>query len=74
VDRTAADDPFSTFAAELSHNLPLITRLLAEHPPEGLCTGCVLPGAKTAQVAPCGVRNVAALALSIRSTGHEGVE
>ena len=66
-NRTAADDPFTTFAAELSRNLPLITRLLAEHPPTGPCTGCRLPGPQGAPTAPCGVRNVAVLALSIRS-------
>ncbi|HEX5812277.1 MAG TPA: hypothetical protein VFY38_09265 [Pseudonocardia sp.] len=32
MDDRTAHDPFSRFAAELSHNLPLITRLLAEHP------------------------------------------
>jgi hypothetical protein len=62
-----ADDPFSTFAAELAHNLPLIQKLLAEHPASGPCTGCRLPGPQGAPAAPCGVRNVAVLALSIRS-------
>ncbi len=65
---TAADDPFTTFAAELSHNLPLIRRLLAEHPASGPCTGCRLPGPQGAPAAPCGVRQVAALALKIRAT------
>ncbi len=60
-------DPFTSFAAELSTNLPLIIRLLAEHPAEGPCTGCRLPGPQGAPAAPCGVRNVATLALSIRA-------
>jgi hypothetical protein len=63
---TVADDPFSTFAEELSRNLPLITRLLAEHPAEGPCTGCRLPGPTGAPQAPCAVRTVALLALQIR--------
>ena len=61
-----AGDPFSTFAAELSHNLPLITVLLAEHPAEGNCTACRVPSSQVPIPAPCGVRNVAAMALSIR--------
>ncbi len=60
-------DPFTSFAAELSTNLPLITRLLAEYPAHGPCTGCRLPGPQGAPAAPCGVRNVATLALSIRA-------
>lgn len=68
-DRTS-HDPFSDFAAELSRDLPLITRLLAEHPADGPCTGCRLPGAGPAIVAPCGVRNVATLALSIRAAAE----
>ena len=70
-DRIATDQ-FSAFAAELSTDLTLITRLLAEHPPEGRCTGCRLPSALAAIPAPCGVRNVAALALHIRAA-HEHV-
>ncbi|MDT7581788.1 MAG: hypothetical protein QOK35_3052 [Pseudonocardiales bacterium] len=61
------DHPFSTFAAELSRNLAPVTRLLAEHPATGDCTGCRLPGARVAVKAPCGVRAVAALALTIRA-------
>ena len=61
------DHPFSMFAAELSHNLPLIMTLLREHPATGDCTGCRLPGAGVAIPAPCGVRAVAALALAIRA-------
>ena len=67
MDDRTAHDPFSRFAAELSHNLPLITRLLAEHPAHGPCTGCRLPGPQGTPAAPCGVRNVATLALSIRA-------
>jgi hypothetical protein len=61
------DHPFSMFAAELSRNLALVTRLLAEHPATGDCTGCRLPGARVAVKAPCGVHAVAALALAIRA-------
>jgi hypothetical protein len=50
----------------LSRNLPLINCLLAEHPPTGSCTGYQLPDPQGAPAAPCGVRNVAVLALSIR--------
>ena len=64
----SGDHPFSTFAAELSRNLQLVTRLLAEHPATGDCTGCRLPGARVAVKAPCGVRAVAALALAIRAS------
>jgi hypothetical protein len=67
-------DPFTAFAAELSRNLPLITRLLAEHPASGPCTGCRLPGPQGAPSAPCGVRNVAALALTIRSARERRTE
>jgi hypothetical protein len=60
-------DPFTRFATQLSRDLPLITTLLAQHPAEGVCTGCRLPGAERGISAPCGVRNVATLALSIRA-------
>ena len=63
---TVPDDPFTAFAVELGHNLPLVRRLLAEHPATGPCTGCRLPGPTGAPPAPCGVRNVAKLALSLR--------
>ena len=71
---TAPEDPFSTFAAELSRNLPLITRLLAEHPATGLCYGCRLPGSRAVPNAPCGVHNVAVLALSIRAARERRTE
>ena len=64
------DDPFTRFAVQLSRDLPLITTLLAQHPAEGVCTGCRLPGAKRGMSAPCGVRNVATLALSIRTAAE----
>ena len=67
MPNATADDPFSTFAAELSRDLQLVTRLLADHPATGDCTGCRLPGAGVAIKAPCGVRAVAALALAIRA-------
>ena len=72
MSEPTADDPFSMFAAELSHNLPLITRLLAEHPGEGFCTGCRLPSPQRAVQAPCGVRNVAVLALRLRAADKAG--
>jgi len=71
---TDPDHPFTRFAGELSNALPLIHRLLADHPPTGPCTGCRLPGPQGAPSAPCGVRNVAALALSIRSARECGAE
>ena len=67
MSNRTGDDPFSTFAAELSHNLPLIERLLAEHPPDSPCRGCVLPGPQAAPQGPCGPRSVALLALRIRA-------
>jgi hypothetical protein len=75
VSQPTADlDPFTSFAAELSRNLPLITRLLAEHAASGPCHGCRLPGPQGAPAAPCGVRNVAVLALSIRSVRDRAAE
>ena len=74
MSNRTADDPFTTFAAELSRNLPLITRLLVEHPAEGRCHGCRLPGSQGVPPAPCGVHNVAALALTIRAARERHVE
>ena len=64
------DDPFTCFAVELSQDMPLITTLLAQHPAAGVCTGCRVPGAGRLITAPCGVRTVATLALSIRTNSE----
>jgi hypothetical protein len=67
VSNRTGDDPFSTFAAELSHNLPLITRLLAAHPAAGRCTGCRSATGRPPIMAPCSIRTAALLALRIRA-------
>jgi hypothetical protein len=67
-NRTAPEDPFSTFAAEMSTNLSLITRLLAEHPAEGeRCPGCPVPPGRPPITTPCSVRSLAIMALKIRA-------
>ena len=50
-DRT---DTFTLFATELARNPELIDRLLAEHPPDGPCTGCRLRPPHHPHRARCG--------------------
>jgi hypothetical protein len=66
VDPTDSDHPYNRFCRELSTNLALVHTLLAEHPPTGPCRGCRLPGPDPAPEAPCSVRRLALLALSLR--------
>ena len=71
ADRTCPTDAFTEFAVELSRNLGMIRALLAAHPDSGPCHGCMLPGATPAPAAPCSVRKLAMLALSIRLDRHD---
>ena len=67
MDPTDSDHPYNTFARELgTNNLPLVHRLLAEHPPTGPCFGCALPGPQGVPPSPCSIRSLALTALSIR--------
>lgn len=72
MNPTTRVDPFTKFANELATNLDLITRLLTTHPAVGPCHGCRLPGPTPPPQSPCGVRNVAVLALEIRLRQENG--
>lgn len=50
----------------LTNKLPLVNTLLREHPAEGSCFGCALPGPQGVPPAPCSIRRLALAALSIR--------
>src|SRR5689334_8327463 len=68
MDRTVPGDLlFINFATELSNNLGLVSTLLNEHPADGPgCPACASSTGRPPVPAPCGVRSVATLALSIR--------
>jgi len=61
------DDPFTRLAHTLAAWPDMIERLMAEHPTEGVCTGCTTPGGRAVIMGPCSIRSLAELAATIRT-------
>jgi hypothetical protein len=74
VNRTdLPTSPYERLAGALAEWPALIHRLLAQHPPTGICPACTTPGGRTVVEAPCAPRWLAERAEVIRRA-YNGAE